>query len=393
MGSRRRWPRSARACPDAGEGRRRRGMPGLRERSGSMRIVRVLPGQPLPEPGDALDGAVLARDLDADGARWSKGRRLTPDDLSLLAAGEAHGRGSWAGLVGPVALLVPEFGDMHEDDAAVRLAVAVAGPGIEVRGPHESRVDLFAAAAGVLCVSAAYLERFNRIDGLNAFTLFDGQLVTAGTLVASVKTGPHLVPAADVVAGEAAAAAGWPLVDVRPYASRRIAAIVKESLAPAGRARFEAALDARVVGLGSTLTRLAYVEDDPAAAERAFRRFLRGPDRADVILTAGGASTDPTDAILVAFAAVGGKVVSHGVPAHPGSMLWLGRAGMTSVLGLPTCGAYSRATAADLVLPWLLAGAPPNRRTIARLGHGGMLTRDMRFRFPPYARPLDPPDA
>ena len=357
-----------------------------------MKIVHVVPGEPLPEPRGALGGAVLARDLAVGGERWSKGRRLTKVDLDLLAAGDVRGFGPGAGPARPVALLVPERGEVHEDDAAVRLAVAVAGPGLEVRGPHESRIDLLAVGPGVLHVHAMRLEQLNRIDGLSVFTLFDGQLVAAGTLVASIKTGPHLVPAADVLRGEAVAAAGRPVVDVRPYAARRIAAIVKESLAPAGRTRFEAALAARVEGLGSSLIALAYVADDPAAAERAFRRFLRGADRADVILTAGAVSTDPTEGILVAFAAVGGRVVSHGVPAHPGSMLWLGRAGRTSVLGLPSCGAYSTATAADLILPWLLAGEPPNRRTVARLGHGGILSREMRFRFPPYARSLDAPE-
>jgi hypothetical protein len=357
-----------------------------------MRIVHVVPGEPLPEPRGALGGAVLARDLAVGGKRWSKGRRLTMVDLDLLAAGDVHGLGPGAGPARPVALLVPERGDLHEDDAAVRLAVAVAGPGLEVRGPRESRIDLLAVGPGALRVHAVRLEQLNRIDGLSVFTLFDGQLVAAGTLVASIKTGPHLVPAADVTKGEAIAAAGGPVVDVRPYAARRIAAIVKESLAPAGRARFETALAARVDGLGSSLIALAYVADDPVAAERAFRRFLGGADRADVILTAGAASTDPSDTIFVAFAAVGGRVVSHGVPAHPGSMLWLGRAGRTSVLGLPSCGAYSTATAVDLILPWLLAGEPPNRRTVARLGHGGILTREMRFRFPPYARSLDAPE-
>ena len=351
-----------------------------------------MPGEPLPEPRGALGGAVLARDLAVGGERWSKGRRLTMVDLDLLAAGDVRGLGPGAGPARPVALLVPGRGDVHEDDAAVRLAVAVAGPGLEVRGPHESRIDLLAVGPGALRVHAMRLEQLNRIDGLSVFTLFDGQLVAAGTLVASIKTGPHLVPAADVLRGEAVAAAGGPVVDVRPYAARRVAAIVKESLAPAGRARFETALAARVEGLGSSVIALSYVADDPAAVEPAFRRFLRGADRADVILTAGAASTDPMDAIFVAFAAVGGKVVSHGMPAHPGSMLWLGRAGRTSVLGLPTCGAYSRATAADLILPWLLAGEPPNRRTVARLGHGGILTREMRFRFPPYARSLDTPE-
>ena len=94
----------------------------------------------------------------------------------------------------------------------------------------------------------------------------------------------------------------------------------------------------------------------------------------------------------MAIEALGGRVVRRGVPAHPGSMLWLARVGPTSILGLPTCGAYSKATAADLLLPRLLSGEPASERTVAKLGHGGILTRSQRFRFPPYARELDAPD-
>ena len=86
------------------------------------------------------------------------------------------------------------------------------------------------------------------------------------------------------------------------------------------------------------------------------------------------------------------QVVRRGVPSHPGSMLWLARIGGTAVLGLPTCGAYSKATAVDLLLPRLLAGEPASEATVAKLGHGGILTRDQRFRFPRYARELDAPE-
>ena len=79
------------------------------------------------------------------------------------------------------------------------------------------------------------------------------------------------------------------------------------------------------------------------------------------------------------------------MPAHPGSMLWLAP-GPDGGPGLPTCGAYSKATAADLVLPRLLTGEPPTPTTVSPLGHGGVLTREMRFRFPAYARDLDAPD-
>ena len=84
-----------------------------------------------------------------------------------------------------------------------------------------------------------------------------------------------------------------------------------------------------------------------------------------MILTAGGRSTDPSDPFFTAIDALGGRVVRHGVPAHPGSMLWLARIGRTAILGLPTCGAYSKATAADLLLPRLLTGEPPTRRTVS----------------------------
>ena len=63
-------------------------------------------------------------------------------------------------------------------------------------------------------------------------------------------------------------------------------------------------------------------------------------------------------------------------------MLWLARIGRTAILGLPTCGAYSKATAADLLLPRLLSGDRPTRRTVAKLGHGGILTRDAALPLP-----------
>jgi hypothetical protein len=73
-------------------------------------------------------------------------------------------------------------------------------------------------------------------------------------------------------------------------------------------------------------------------------------------------------------------------------MVWLGRLGRTAVLGLPTCGAYSKATAADLVIPRLLTGERPSPLLVSPLGHGGILTRNQRFRFASYAADLDAPE-
>jgi hypothetical protein len=45
---------------------------------------------------------------------------------------------------------------------------------------------------------------------------------------------------------------------------------------------------------------------------------------------------------------------------------------------------FSHRTILDLVLPRLFAGEPIGKDDLARLGHGGMLGREMAFRFPSY---------
>ncbi len=346
-----------------------------------MRVERLVPGRRAPAK---LVGAVLARDLTVAGERWDKGRRLTADDLHALAAEEPGA---------PITVLLPERGELHEDEAALRLAKAIAGPNLDVRGPNQSRLDLVAAAAGVVTVRVAELERVNRLDPLEVFTVYDGQIVERGDLVASVKVAPHLVDAMVVEAGARIAAFGsQPIVWVSPFAPRRVGVVVKESVRATAKDRFEASVRAKIEGLGSQIIDIVYVDDDPDAVELAVARFTRGVDTADLILTAGSASTDPGDAFFTAIDALGGRIVRRGVPSHPGSMLWLARVGGTSILGLPTCGAYSRATAVDLLLPRLLAGEPASEATVAKLGHGGILTRSQRFRFPRYARELDDPE-
>jgi molybdopterin biosynthesis enzyme len=81
---------------------------------------------------------------------------------------------------------------------------------------------------------------------------------------------------------------------------------------------------------------------------------------------------------------LGASMVRHGAPAHPGSLLWLARWDGLPVLGMPTCGMFSQATTFDLVLPRLLAGEAVGNRELAALGHGGLLSREMAYRFPPY---------
>lgn len=343
-----------------------------------MRIERIGRGR---RSSHDLAGAVLARDVVAGEDHLPKGRRLTAAEIARIAAdGPPDG----------VTVIVPEPGDIHEDEAALRLASAMAGPGLELRGPSESRVDLVAAVRGVARVRARDLERLARIDPIGPFSILDGQVVEAAELVASVKVGPHVVPADPIEAGEALLRRTGPIVSVLPFVRRRIGALVKESLNASARTRFERSVAEKVAWLGSDLVGFRYASDDPADLDGALAILVSGPGRAEIVLAAGAGSSDPADPLFLALERAGGRIIRHGVPAHPGSMLWLGRVRRTTILGLPSCGAYSRAGAADLLLPWILAGAPASARTAARLAHGGVLSRAMRFRFPAYAREVVP---
>jgi len=93
---------------------------------------------------------------------------------------------------------------------------------------------------------------------------------------------------------------------------------------------------------------------------------------------------DPLDPAFEGLGLAGGHVERVGVPAHPGSLLWLARVDAVPVVGMPSCGLFSRATVFDVVLARFMANLPVDGAWLAGLGHGGLLTRDMAWRFPPY---------
>ena len=356
-----------------------------------MQARRLNPSELAALSSDQLAGAVLLAPVRLAGAQWRKGARLDPDSASRLL--EAARAGT---LTEAVRLARLEPGDLHEDEAAARLARAVGGPGVAAQPPRQSRLDLTARWDGVVHVRVGALTRLNMLDALEVFSLFHGQAVGAGETVASVKVAPHVVAERLVESGEAIARAAPPLVDVRPYVPLEVGAIAEEALSPEGLERFEAGARRKVEALGSRFVGTVVVGDaDPAAAERGARAALVQAVRERglrVVLVGGVSAGDPISPFFAALEGLGGRVVRRGVPAHPGSMIWLAELDGSRLLGLPQCGMFSMATAADLVLPRLLTGEALEAADLADLAHGGILGKAMRFRFPAYARELEAPE-
>jgi hypothetical protein len=322
-----------------------------------------------------LEGAVLMQDLrDATGrAVLEKGRVLLPPDTHTVFGvpwEELH-------------VLVMEDGDVHEEEAGTRLARAAAGDGTLVGTPGGGHWPIRAQHRGILSIDVGTLNAINAHEGICVYTLYDGQVVDAEEIVARAKITPFVLAGARLALAEAAAgrAAGG-TIRVRPFHSSTVGAVVQESLGARALGRFRDALGEKVAWFGSTLDEPVVVMPDESALTHAIEGVLtRG---AEVITIAGTKAMDALDPAFGALERLGARVVRHGVPAHPGSLFWLARIGDVPVLGMPTCGLFSQATVFDLVLPRILAGLDVGREELAALGHGGFLTRDMAFRFPPY---------
>ncbi len=279
-------------------------------------------------------------------------------------------------------VLAAEPGDLHEEDGGRRLAHAVVGEGVEVKGYTGGQWTLAATRRGLLRIERAQLTDVNVLDGISVFTLFDGQPVEPGETVAKAKVTPLVIAEKTIVAVEEMARVAAGLVSVLGFRPETIGVVARERLEARQRTRFESALQGKVDWFGGRLLAIRYAGDS-AAAVASDLRSLRD-DGARLLVVAGASALDPLDAVFGGLSLVGARMERHGAPAHPGSLLWLADWEGLPVLGMPTCGMFSQATTFDLVLPRLLAGEMIDNRELAALGHGGLLSRDMAYRFPPY---------
>ena len=82
---------------------------------------------------------------------------------------------------------------MHEDEAATRLAKAVAGPGLHWTEPAEGKPELKAAIGGLLKIDVEAMEEINGIDQIVLASLHSNQRITEGTTVAGSRVVPLVI--------------------------------------------------------------------------------------------------------------------------------------------------------------------------------------------------------
>jgi molybdenum cofactor synthesis domain-containing protein len=322
---------------------------------------------------DAI-GLPLAHDLTRivpgqfKGRAFRKGHVIREEDIPELK------------MIGKEHIYVLELGDedLHEDEAAVRMAQAVFGSNVSMSEPSEGKVMLRSAIRGLAAIDKAFIDEVNAIEQLAMATLPTHTVVSEGQSLAGMRVIPLLVSKPKIEAVERLARRwrearmGEGPISVKPFRTLRTGLIttgsevynglVEDKFGPAVRAKLEA--------LGSIVTEQRFSTDGIEDIVREIRYFEQ--QQVDLILVTGGMSVDPDDRTPGAIKQAGAHIVSHGTPMLPGSMLLVAYLGEIPIMGLPGSVMHDKFTVFDVLLPRICANERIEREHIVELGYGGL---------------------
>ncbi len=312
-------------------------------------------------------GMVLAHDLTQiipgkyKGSKFKKGHVIAPEDIEvMLSMGKKH-----------LYVVDKEETDIHEDEAAMRIATAAAGKGIKLVAPGEGKIELVAECDGLLKINTAMLNQLIDQDEIMFATIHENQLVKKGQKVAGTRVIPLFVNESIVNGAEKVLESGS-MVTVLPLKQLKVGLVTTGSEVYTGKIQdaFGPVLQKKFSDLGSIVVKQLFSDDDENMIADCIKRLIE--EGAEMIGVTGGMSVDPDDKTPTGIRSAGGHIITYGAPVLPGAMFMLAYIGNVPVVGLPGCVMYSRVSIFDLIVPRILAGEIPTRTDIKKLAHGGL---------------------
>ncbi|MCQ2968807.1 MAG: molybdopterin-binding protein [Clostridium sp.] len=313
-------------------------------------------------------GSILSHDVtqivpgEFKGRAFKKGHIIKEEDIEkLLSIGKDH-----------VYVWEPEEGQLHENDAAIRLSNLVVGDGVATSEEiKEGKVDFFADRNGVLKIDKEKLFKLNSLGEIIVSTLHNNTPIKKGEKIGATRVIPLIIDENKIL--EAEDLIKEKIIRVDEIKTKRCAVITTGNEVYHGRIKdaFLPVIKQKLGYYGSEVIKQVILPDDK---ERITEEILKAvnEDKADMIICTGGMSVDPDDVTPTAIKDCGGELVTYGSPILPGAMFLLAYYNDTPILGVPSCAMYSKRTVLDLVLPRILADERLTVEDIVEYGHGGM---------------------
>jgi len=317
-------------------------------------------------PLEEAKGAILAHSLRLTGRVLKKGTVL---DEEAVAAIRDSGRRE-------VITARLEAGDVPENEAAERLAIALTAPLIARSRSATGRVNLLAETAGLLVLDTKRLDALNAVDeSLTVATLPNHTPVAPKEMVATIKVIPFAVPGTVLGVAEAVAKGGRaPPFAIHPFRPLKVGLVLTE-LPGIKESVMEGAVEAttaRIEDLRGTMLPVERVRHEEAPVAEALSRLRRAG--AEMLLIAGASAVvDRRDIGPGAIVRAGGVIEHFGMPVDPGNLLCLGRIGDIPAMVLPGCARSPKLNGFDWVLQRLFAGLRVTAADVMAMGVGGLL--------------------
>ncbi len=327
-------------------------------------------------PVEQAAGMTLCHDITAiqngkKGAAFRRGEVITEKDIPLLLD------------MGKKTVFIWEdhAGEIHEEDAARRMAAAAPVKGAHYTEPSEGKVLLIADSTGLFRVDTDLLREINSIGDLTIATLPDHYPVEPGMPLASMRIVPLVTREEQLLRAEALCREKK-LLELRPYKERTVGVIITGSEVYSGRItdRFEPVLREKLGKYPCRILDITLCDDDIDKIRQAANRHIAAG--ADFLIFTGGMSVDPDDLTPTAIAGLGARILSHGVPAQPGNMTLAAYLKDIPILGVPGAAIHMPTTVFDVLLPAVFAGETICREDLLRLGEGGLCQLCPECHFP-----------
>jgi len=309
-------------------------------------------------------GLVLAhRQNFADGS-LVKGTILTAGHLAELGA---------AG-IDRLICARPDAGDVHEDEAAARLASLLAPGNLDFTMAATGRVNIKVPRQGLVRYERALIRAINEIDERITFALVQhNQLLARGQMAATLKIIPFFVPESSLRQIENLLA-GAPAFGFHPLKTADVALI--QTRIPGQIDRLFAATKQvtadRLAVLGCNLVASSVCDHDRQVVAEIISASIA--DGADIVLVCGGSAIiDRQDELPQAVIEAGGHVTQLGLAVDPGNLLMFAKVGGVPVIGMPGCARSPKLNGLDWVLQLVLADVEMTRGEFADMAAGGLL--------------------
>ena len=321
-------------------------------------------------------GMTLCHDITAmrdgfKGAQFRRGHVIREEDVPMLLD------------IGKKTIFVWEenAGEIHEEDAALRLAAMAGVELAHYTGPSEGKMQLMADSRGMFRVDTDLLRELNSIGDITITSLPDHYPVEEGARIASMRIVPLVTREEQILRAEELCA-GRRLFDLLPYKPMKVGIIITGSEIYTGRIKdkFEPVARKKLERYPAEILGVSICDDELDMLVNAAQDFLsRG---ADVLIFSGGMSVDPDDLTPAAIRALGAEVIAHGAPAQPGNMTLAAYLGDTAILGVPGAAISMPTTIFDVLLPQVFTGVRLTRADLIRLGDGGLCQQCRPCHFP-----------